>query len=91
MEAAVKQEIHYVTQAGSVAGRNGKGYVMLMVECLACHKKHFTEEGRSPDRALECACCPVEHDHGRAANESGKPCRPIEITVLPGSASLSVM
>jgi len=62
-----------------------------MIECKTCHAKAFVSDGRYPDRALECGCCPESHDHGKAADETGRPCRPIHIYVLPGSASLSVM
>ena len=61
-----------------------------MIECDTCHAKKFTEDGRSPDVQLKCGCCEVEHDHGKAANESGSPCRPVTIHLLPGSASLAV-
>jgi len=64
---------------------------MLMLECLTCHKKAFTNDGRNPDRTLQCDCCTVEHDHGEAANRTGVPCRPIDVHVLPGSATLTVM
>jgi hypothetical protein len=64
---------------------------MLMIECQGCHQKAFTADGRDPDRALDCDCCPESHHHGRAANETGEPCRPISITVLPGSASLQIL
>jgi hypothetical protein len=40
------------------------------------------------DAALACppdsSCCKEDHHHGQAANE-GTPCRPITITLLPGS------
>ena len=62
-----------------------------MLECNQCHAKAFTLDGKSPDRVLKCECCTVEHDHGRNASETGEPCRPMTIHVLPGSASLSVM
>lgn len=62
-----------------------------MIECNQCHQKHFTNDGRNVDRALKCGCCAEEHDHGEAANRTGAPCRPVTITVLPGSATLSVM
>lgn len=35
-----------------------------------------------------CGCCPQDHHHGQAANESGTPCRPVTITMLPGSADV---
>jgi hypothetical protein len=64
---------------------------MLMIECKSCSAKVFTEDGRDPDRLLACGCCPVDHHHGKAADETGTPCRPVTIMVLPGTASLSVM
>lgn len=32
-----------------------------------------------------CACCPQDHHHGAAAAVSGTPCRPVTITLIPGS------
>lgn len=64
---------------------------MLLVMCNSCHAQAFTENGGSPDRAVECGCCPEEHDHGRAANETGEACRPVTIVVIPGGgANLAV-
>lgn len=63
---------------------------MFMLECQSCHAKAFTADARSPDVQLQCACCPLDHDHGKAAEKS-TPCRPLTIHLLPGSASLSVM
>ena len=63
---------------------------MLMLECNTCHAKTFVNSGYFPDRDLKCDCCPVDHDHGKAAGETGQPCRPLTIHVLPGSASLNV-
>lgn len=38
------------------------------------------------DAALNCipdkGCCGQDHHHGQQADETGKPCRPINITVL---------
>ena len=64
---------------------------MLMIECNACHEKAYTLDGSHPDLALKCGCCQTEHDHGKHANETGQPCRPVTVHVLPGSATLSVM
>ena len=36
--------------------------------------------------AAGCTCCPQDHHHGQAANESGSPCRPVNIILVPGSA-----
>lgn len=33
----------------------------------------------------DCSCCEVDHHHGQAANQTGEPCRPLTITILPGS------
>ena len=38
--------------------------------------------------ALVCDCCTEEHDHGKNANETGVACRPVTITIVPGSTSL---
>ena len=61
-----------------------------MLECKSCHAKTFVNSGYFPDRDLKCDCCPVDHDHGKAAGETGVVCRGITIHVLPGSASLNV-
>jgi putative aminopeptidase FrvX len=42
-----------------------------------------------PDAALDCDCCPEDHHHGQAANETGAPCRPITITAQGPSAQLT--
>jgi hypothetical protein len=44
--------------------------------------------GGDPDAALNCNCCPKDHHHGHAANETGTPCRPLVITAVPGTAVL---
>lgn len=36
-----------------------------------------------------CTCCPVQHNHGAAARETGVPCRPVTITLVPGSVEVS--
>lgn len=58
---------------------------MLMVTCNSCHEMAFTDSGLHPDNALVCGCCTEKHDHGKAANETGEACRPVTITVLPGT------
>ena len=35
--------------------------------------------------AAGCACCPQDHHHGQATATSGVPCRPVTITMIPGS------
>jgi hypothetical protein len=54
----------------------------LLVACNQCHAEVLTEDGTSPDRALVCGCCPLDHDHGQAANETGTPCRPVTISMV---------
>lgn len=64
---------------------------MLHVECFNCHTSAYTENVADPDSALECPadsdCCKEDHHHGEAAN-GGVPCRPVRITVMPGSVTL---
>ncbi len=61
---------------------------MLLVTCNACGAQNFTMNGRYPDTAVKCECCPSDHDHGRSANETGVACRPITITIVPGSTTM---
>jgi hypothetical protein len=63
---------------------------MLHVQCWKCQAMAFTENHADPDSAVECACCPQDHHHGNAASAdlSKKPCRPLTITVVPGSVHL---
>lgn len=56
---------------------------MITVTCNSCGKTAQAADGRNPDAALECACCPQQHDH------AGKGCRPVTIyavACLTGSA-----
>ncbi len=61
---------------------------MLLVTCNTCGAQNFTMNGRYPDTAVECECCTEKHDHGRNANETGVTCRPITITIVPGSTTM---
>jgi hypothetical protein len=65
---------------------------MLQVTCQSCGTQAFTEDNADPDAALVCVegsgCCPEDHHHGQAANATGTPCRPVTITVLPGSVTM---
>jgi hypothetical protein len=65
---------------------------MLQVACKSCGTQAFTENDADPDSVLVCPpeapCCKEDHHHGNAANESGQPCRPVLITVLPGSVTM---
>lgn len=50
-----------------------------MVECVQCHAVTVVFDSRHAHEALKCACCPVDHNHGDAANEcarehAGVPC-----------------
>lgn len=36
-----------------------------------------------------CRCCLLPHNHGAAARETGIPCRPVTITLVPGSLEVS--
>lgn len=67
---------------------------MLQVSCLSCGTQAFTENNADPDSALTCAegtdCCKEDHHHGQAANETGTPCRPVAIVVLPGSITMKL-
>lgn len=55
---------------------------MLHVQCNTCGKWALTENGDRPDDAVECKCCPEEHSH------FDKACRPVTITLMPGSVSV---
>jgi hypothetical protein len=63
----------------------------LIVTCDSCGKSGETWDGEHPDRAVECSCCPQEHDHG------GLGCRTVTITamahltILDASDLLSMM
>jgi hypothetical protein len=36
----------------------------------------------------DSSCCQEDHHHGEAANVAGEACRPLTITVLPGSVQM---
>lgn len=63
------------------------------VECGGCERSvTVTDHGVDVHMAMDaagCSCCPEAHHHGRATAESGVPCRPLVITLLPGSADLT--
>jgi hypothetical protein len=56
-------------------------YTPLTVECDQCHESAETWDFQHPDRALECGCCVIAHDH------AGLGCRTVTITA---SAYLSI-
>lgn len=45
-------------------------------------------DGRHPGNAVKCPCCPSDHDHDQAANETDVACRPVTIMIVPGSQSM---
>jgi hypothetical protein len=46
----------------------------LTVTCDTCGASAETWDGEHPDRAVECGCCPLAHDH------AGLGCRTVTIT-----------
>jgi hypothetical protein len=64
---------------------------MHIAQCKKCLKT-ATIAGDGVDvhdavDATGCACCPLDHHHGRAAGnaaDGGTPCRPLVITLLGG-------
>ena len=66
---------------------------MLLVQCNNCGAQGFTESSDVPDAAVQCSCCSehASHDdhvaHVRANGDAS--CRPVTITLLPGSARVS--
>lgn len=60
------------------------------VQCNHCGAFVIIPAGADADAALTCGCCPLDHHHGEAANETGAPCRPVTITLLPGSVPVSL-
>ena len=61
-----------------------------IAKCQGCEASvTITDHGIDVHTAVDaagCRCCPEDHHHGQAANE-GEPCRPLEITLLPGSVT----
>lgn len=39
--------------------------------------------------AAGCTCCPQDHHHGQATAASGNPCRPLTVTLTPGTADVT--
>ena len=66
---------------------------MLLVQCNACGAQGFTESGDCPDEAVRCGCCPDHGSHGEHAEHvaatGDASCRPVTITLLPGSVRVS--
>lgn len=42
----------------------------------------FTNDHQNPDAVIQCECCKKKHEH------AGQGCRPLTITVVPGTAQL---
>lgn len=67
---------------------------MLHVQCDNCGAMAFTERHEDPDADFDaktsCSCCKKDHHHGNAATAdlSAPACRPLTITVVPGSVHL---
>lgn len=62
---------------------------MIHAQCKACGTWAVLAEGdahQAVDRA-GCACCPLPHHHGDAANAPGAaPCRPVTLTLMAAGA-----
>jgi len=58
--------------------------MILIVQCKQCGLWINAESGQHPNAPdlLRCGCCTVEHDHDTQAEETGTPCRPINITLV---------
>lgn len=65
---------------------------MIKITADCCGKSVTVADGAADVHvaadAAGCACCPQDHHHGQAATETGTPCRPLTITMLPGSVQL---
>ena len=66
---------------------------MLQVQCNSCGAQGYTDGGDLPDAAVRCGCCSdhgshEEHAEHVAANGDAS-CRPVTITVLPGSVRVN--
>lgn len=59
-----------------------------LIQCNTCKAASLAPHANDPDSEVECDCCLEDHHHGQAANETGKPCRPITIVALPGTTHL---
>jgi hypothetical protein len=58
--------------------------LLLIVQCKQCQLWVQTDNGQHPNAAdiLRCGCCPLDHDHDVQAEETGIPCRPINLTLI---------
>jgi hypothetical protein len=62
---------------------------MLHVQCNSCKEWAVTENMGDPDSAVICECCTEDHDHAQAVRDTRDAgCRPVTITVLPGSVDM---
>jgi hypothetical protein len=66
---------------------------MVHVRCQKCGAWAIVPGGVQFHEALDatgsCTCCPEDHNHRLATIETGKPCRPIEITLMARTASMT--
>jgi hypothetical protein len=66
---------------------------MIEIRTNCCGRTVTVADGSADAHAVAdaagCTCCPQDHHHGQAATESGTACRPLTITLLPGSVSLT--
>lgn len=58
--------------------------LLLAIQCKTCGWWCNATDGTAPNdpNILACNCCTQWHDHDKAAEETGTPCRPITITLL---------
>lgn len=68
---------------------------MHLVQCKNsdCTAVAAVEDGTEVHSALDaagCRCCPQDHHHGEATARTGTPCRPVIITLIPGTAPVSM-
>jgi hypothetical protein len=64
-------------------------HVVLLVKCQSCGATGYAGNHGDPDSAVSCGCCPEDHHHGHASNETNTPCRPVEIQIMPGGAAIT--
>lgn len=67
---------------------------MHVAQCRKClATATITESSTDVHEAVDkqgCKCCPQPHHHGDAANATGKPCRPVQVTLTAGSVSAAL-
>jgi hypothetical protein len=48
-----------------------------VITCLGCQASVVIYDDADPHAALECDCCPEDHNHGVATATTGIPCRSV--------------